>query len=105
MRKRFKCAFVITCAVMTVMCADRGAAPPDASAVTTPVPAAAPLPAEPAPKPAAQTTPNPTPGATLAPPHEASSEFQDKLKEYLALRAKVESGLPKLTETKDPKKI
>ena len=102
MRTGFKCAFVIGCAVVTAMCGDRGAAPPEASAVTTPVPTAT---ATPAPTPEAKPAVQATPGATLAPPHEASNEFQDRLKEYLALRAKVEAGLPKLTETKDPKKI
>jgi hypothetical protein len=102
MRKGCKCAFVIVCAAVTAMCGDRGAAsPPEASAVTSPAPVAAPAAAAVEPKPVAQAIP----GATLAPPHEASAEFQDKLKEYLALRAKVESGLPKLTETKDPGKI
>jgi hypothetical protein len=84
------------------MCGDRGAVPPQTSAVPTPAPEA---PAAPAattePKPLVQSTP----GATLAPPHEASTEFHDKLAEYLAIRAKVEAGLPKLTETKDPGKI
>ena len=99
MRKVLECAFVIACGVVTAMCGDRGTAPPpEASAVTTPAPTAT---AAADVKPVAQSTP----GATLAPPHEASTEFHDKLAEYLALRAKVEAGLPKLTETKDPKKI
>jgi len=102
MRKVLECAFVIACGVVTAMCGDRGTAPPpEASAVTTPAPTAPTATAAAEVKPVAQSTP----GATLAPPHEASTEFHDKLAEYLALRAKVEAGLPKLTETKDPKKI
>jgi len=103
MRRGFDCGLVIVCALVTVMCADKGTPPPEASAVTSPAPPA-PTPAAPAePKPVVAQTP--TPGATLAPPHEASTEFHDKLAEYLALRGKVEAGLPKLVETKDPKKI
>jgi hypothetical protein len=97
------CTFIVACALLTAMCADRGTAPPEATAVPTPTPSASPAPAaaEPEPKPTAQAAP----GATLAPPHEASDEFHKRLAEYLAMRAKVEAGLPKLTETKDPKKI
>jgi hypothetical protein len=49
-------------------------------------------------------TPDPA-GQTLAPPNAAFAEFKERLQEYLALRDKVESSVPNLTETKDPKKI
>src|SRR5688572_16611395 len=51
-------------------------------------------------------TPSPdTKSQTLAPPNEAFAEFKERLQHYLALRDKVESSVPRLTETKDPKKI
>ena len=92
-------SLIVVCAFGTVMCSEK-----------TPPPSAAP-PAEPAPavgQAAPTAKPNDqaqAPGSTLPPPHEAATEFQDHLKEYLATRTRVENALPKLTETKDPKKI
>ena len=47
----------------------------------------------------------PPAGSTLAPANATFKEFHDQLQRYLAVRDQVEDGLPKLTETKDPKKI
>ena len=70
MRVEFARSLIVVCALGTVMCSEK-----------TPPPPAVP-PAEPSPTvaPAASQVSKPNdqaPGATLAPPHEASTEFQD----------------------------
>ena len=98
MRVEFARSLIVVCALGTVMCSEK-----------TPPPSTAP-PGEqpPTSSPAAQAAKAPdsqAPGATLPPPHEAATEFQDRLNEYLETRGRVERALPKLVETKDPKKI
>lgn len=44
-------------------------------------------------------------GATLPPPNAVFKDFHDNLQHYLAVRAKVEDTIPKLNDTKDPRKI
>ena len=48
---------------------------------------------------------NPSSDTTLTAANFGFTEFQQQLAAYLALRKKVESSLPKVTETQDPKKI
>ena len=47
------------------------------------------------------------PAATTAPPalSPAGMAFMNRVNDYVALRGKVDNGIPKLTETTDPKKI
>jgi hypothetical protein len=54
---------------------------------------------------AAQQPPTQKPVKTLPPANAAFTEFKAELDKYLTLRAVVESTLPKLDATKDPKKI
>ena len=42
---------------------------------------------------------------TLPAPNKAADEFKQNIQKYVDLRAKVESGLPKFSETSDPKKL
>jgi hypothetical protein len=65
---------------------------------------AAPVPGE-RPTTAAQRPPTQKPVKTLPPANAAFTEFKAALDKYLTLRAAVESTLPKLDATKDPKKI
>ena len=45
------------------------------------------------------------PVKTLPAPNKAADEFKANIQKYVDLRAKVEAGLPKFTETSDPKKL
>jgi hypothetical protein len=64
-----------------------------------PAPTSAPPPTPLAPAPV---LPDP---AAVNPTGVAVKAFTDRVNEYLALRGKVDNGIPKLTETSDPKKI
>jgi len=48
---------------------------------------------------------NPSAATTLTPANSSFTEFKQELDNYLALRKKIESSLPKMTETQDPRKI
>jgi len=50
-------------------------------------------------------TTTPSAASTLAPANSSFTEFKQELDDYLALRKKIESSLPKMTETQDPRKI
>ena len=63
----------------------------------TPRPATAP--------PLAPLAPAPVQPAAAAPLSASAKAFVDRVNEYLARRGKVDNGIPKLTETSDPKKI
>ena len=105
MRPRSASGVFLAVALCTIACGNDTNTPPSEQ----PTPSAAP--ASPAPTPTttaeakAASDKVPPPGSTLAPANATFKEFHDRLAEYLALRDKVEGGLPKLTETKDPKKI
>ena len=97
MRLRFTPGLLLVTALCTIGCG-RDAAP----APEQPTPTASPTPSGTGAKAPDKVPP---PGSTLAPANATFKEFNDQLQQYLALRTKVENSLPKLTETKDPKKI
>ena len=102
MRQRLAPGLLFIAALLTIACG-RDADP--SSSASLPAPQTAP-PTQTATVAEAKATEKvPPPGSTLAPANATFKEFHDQLQQYLVLRAKVENSLPKLTETKDPKKI
>jgi hypothetical protein len=78
---------------------------PAATSSQSQPPAATPPEAPPAGQALRPSSSNPSAATTLTPANSTFTEFQQQLSDYLALRKKVESSLPKVTETQDPRKI